>query len=193
VVAGVVGTAAMTVAEKVEQRFTGRPNSYVPAKALASLLGLGSQRGDHNLVLNHVMHWGTGIFVGVWRGVMAEAGFRGRRATCAHGVARLAFDQTLENATGVGSPPHTWPRGELAIDLTHKAIYAVVAGAVADRLVPAPASKAHDMSSLNDRDQTSHPPLVPMPPPTSKDEHEIRQAVEEARHRDPTAITGQAG
>jgi hypothetical protein len=59
--------------------------------------------------------------------------------------------------------------------------------------VLAPASKSHDMSSLHDRDQTSHPPLVPMPLPTSKADQEIRQAVEEARHRDPTAITGQAG
>jgi hypothetical protein len=134
------------------------------------------------------------MFVGVWRGVMAEVGFRGPRATFAHGGSRLAFDQTLENAMGIGSPPHTWPRGELAIDLTHKAIYAVVAGAVADRLVTAPLSEASDdVSSVNDRDQTSHPPLIPMPPPTAKDEHEIRQAVEEARHRDPTAITGQAG
>ena len=34
-VAGLVGTAAMTVAGKVEQGLTGRPNSYVPAKTLA--------------------------------------------------------------------------------------------------------------------------------------------------------------
>jgi hypothetical protein len=29
-VAGLVGTAAMTAAEKLEQAITGRPNSYVP-------------------------------------------------------------------------------------------------------------------------------------------------------------------
>jgi hypothetical protein len=52
-----------------------------------------------------------------------------------HTVVRLAFDQTVENATGVGAPPTTWPRRERVIDVAHKAIYSVVAGAVADRLV----------------------------------------------------------
>ena len=48
---------------------------------------------------------------------------------------RLINDQTLENATGVGAPPWTWPRDEQVIDLLHKAIYAFATGAVADHLV----------------------------------------------------------
>jgi hypothetical protein len=35
----------------------------------------------------------------------------------------------------VGAPPTTWPRRQRVTDLAHKAIYSVVAGAVADRLV----------------------------------------------------------
>jgi hypothetical protein len=41
----------------------------------------------------------------------------------------------VENVTGVGAPPTAWLRHERAVDLGHKAIYSVVAGAVADRLV----------------------------------------------------------
>ena len=52
-----------------------------------------------------------------------------------HTVVRLAFDQTVENLTGVGAPPATWPRSERAVDVAHKAIYSMVTGAVADRLV----------------------------------------------------------
>jgi hypothetical protein len=33
-----------------------------------------------------------------------------------------------------GLAPSTWPRDELAIDVTHKAIYALATGAVVDRL-----------------------------------------------------------
>lgn len=51
---------------------------------------------------------------------------------------RLLNDQTLENATGVGAPPWTWPRDEQVIDLLHKGIYAFVTGAVADHLVAGP-------------------------------------------------------
>ena len=54
----------------------------------------------------------------------------------AHTAVRLAFDQTVENATGAGAPPHTWPPAEQAVDVLHKAVYSLVTGAVAERLVP---------------------------------------------------------
>jgi hypothetical protein len=60
-----------------------------------------------------------------------------------HANARLLFDQTLENATGAGAPPWTWPRDELLIDVGHKTLYAFVTGALSDALVsPSPRSSA---------------------------------------------------
>ena len=132
--AGAAGTAVMTAVEKVEQRFTGRPNSYVPAHTLERLLGLREKPDRERLVLNHAMHWGTGAALGALRGVMSEAGLRGPWASAMHSVVRLTTDQTLENATRVGAPPWTWPRGELAVDLFHKGVYAFATGAVADAL-----------------------------------------------------------
>jgi hypothetical protein len=52
-----------------------------------------------------------------------------------HANLRLSFDQTIENATGAGAPPWTWPRDERLIDLSHKALYALVTGALSDALV----------------------------------------------------------
>lgn len=37
-------------------------------------------------------------------------------------VVRLSNDPILENATGVGAPPQTWPRQELLVDLLHKTV-----------------------------------------------------------------------
>ena len=133
--AGLAGVAAMTAAEKVEQAVTGRPNSYVPARALLSLVGRSPGDGVGPPMWNHAMHWGTGVLLGALRGVWSATGIRGSEATVTHTVIRLAFDQTVENATGVGAPPTTWPRHERVVDLSHKAIYSVVTGAVADRLV----------------------------------------------------------
>jgi hypothetical protein len=65
---------------------------------------------------------------------MANAGLRGPWASGMFTVVRLTSDQILENATGVGAPPWTWPRGELAVDLLHKAVYGYATGAVADLL-----------------------------------------------------------
>jgi hypothetical protein len=136
--AGAAGVAAMTLAEKVEQAFTGRPNSYVPAHTLERLLGLPRRPDSERLGLNWTMHWGQGIALGVARALMARQGVRGPVGSFLHLNLRLLNDQTLENATGVGAPPWTWPDDEQVVDLAHKAVYAFVTGAVADRLVPDP-------------------------------------------------------
>jgi len=134
-VAGLLGVAVMTAAEKIEQSVTHRPNSYVPARALLTLLGRQPSDADQPAVWNHVMHWGTGAIVGSLRGVWAVTGIRGPRASLAHTVARLAFDQTVENTTGVGAPPHTWPPQEQAVDFLGKAVYAFSTGLFADLLI----------------------------------------------------------
>lgn len=135
-VARLVGVAAMTAGEKVEQSFTSRPNSYVPARALLTLLGRQPGDEDRPPVANHVMHWGTGALVGMLRGVWSATGIRGAEANALHTAFRLAFGQTVENTTGVGAPPSTWPRQERAIDVLHKAVYGVVTGLVSDAMVP---------------------------------------------------------
>ncbi|GEO97461.1 hypothetical protein [Kocuria turfanensis] len=139
--AGLAGAGVMVVGEKLEQAITHRPNSYVPARALLSLLGQRPGDDAQPLVWNHVMHWGSGAVLGTLRGVWAATGIRGPQANAWHTVVRLAFDQTIENATGVGSPPASWPTGEKIVDMGHKAVYSVVTGMVADQmLAPALAS-----------------------------------------------------
>ena len=142
VAAGLAGVAAMTAAEKVEQRLTGRPSSYVPARTLGRLLGLASPDAD-NWPRNMAMHWSNGVVLGAVRGVMAAANLRGPWAAVMHAPLRLTWDQTLENLTGVGAPPWTWPRDELVIDLLHKSVFSLATGAVADALIdPLPDSSA---------------------------------------------------
>jgi hypothetical protein len=132
---GLVGVSAMTAAEKVEQLFTGRANSYVPGRTMRALMGADSADRQRPLMANHAMHWSTGALLGALRGVWAVTGLRGPGATIAHTVVRLAVDQTLENATGLGAPPSTWPRSERLLDVAHKSIYSWVTGAVADRWI----------------------------------------------------------
>lgn len=133
--AGLIGAAAMTVGEKLEQQVTHRPNSYIPARALLALLGRTPSDDDAPAAWNHAMHWGTAAVLGSVRGVWAATGIRGPGANAAHTALRLAFDQTVENATGVGAPPSTWTVLERRVDVTHKAVYSFVTGVVADRWV----------------------------------------------------------
>ena len=133
--AGVAGVAVMTASEKLEQRMTGRPRSYVPGRTLLALLGRRRPDDAQPPVWNHAMHWGTGALLGALRGIWSVTGLRGPRASVAHTVVRLATDQTLENATGVGAPPSTWPRHEQVVDVIHKAVYALATGLVTDRML----------------------------------------------------------
>ncbi|WP_435743451.1 hypothetical protein [Nocardioides sp. SYSU DS0663] len=147
--AGAVGVAVMTVGEKLEQRLTGRPDSYVPGRVLERLAGVGEHRGRPPRATNLAMHYGQATLVGVVRSVMAHAGLRGPVASAKFGVIRLTTDQLLENATGVGAPPQTWPRRELVVDLVHKAVYAAATGVVADALAarsgPGPGQRHADV------------------------------------------------
>jgi hypothetical protein len=90
--------------------------------------------GRQSVPVNWAMHFGQGVVLGVVRSVMAYAGLRGPWSSAKFTVIRLTNDQILENATGGGAPPHTWPRGELVADLLHKAVYAFATGVVADAL-----------------------------------------------------------
>ena len=149
--AGLAGVAAMTLAEKLEQQLTRRPNSYVPAHTLERLLGMEHKPDEERLMLNWAMHWGQGVALGAVRGMMAAHGFRGPVGSFMFMNLRLMNDQTLENATGVGAPPWTWPVDEQVLDLVHKGIYAFVTGTVADRLIAGPPGIPAPMRPWADR------------------------------------------
>jgi hypothetical protein len=125
----------MTAVEKLEQSITHRPDSFVPGRTLMTLLGRHPGDDERPVLWNHAMHWGTGAALGALRGIWAAVGLRGPRAHLAHTAVRLSFDQTVENGSGCGAPPRTWPVREQVWDTAHKAIYSVVTGVLAERLV----------------------------------------------------------
>ena len=164
-VAGLAGVAVMTVGEKLEQRLTGRPDSHVPARTMQRLLGLPEGPGRQSWTMNLTMHVGQAVLLGPLRGVMATAGLRGPWASAMFWAVRMTNDQTLENATGSGAPPWTWPRDELAVDLFHKAVYALTTGVVADALAarrgPGP-GQVH-AAAVRGRHSDVGPPPRPQP------------------------------
>lgn len=150
VLAGLAGAAAMAAASKAEQLATRRPDSYVPAHTLGRLLGLREPDSDR-WTRNMVMHYASGALAGAVRGVMSSANLRGPFASLMHTNLRLSLDQALENLTGAGAPPWTWPRDELAIDVSHKALYSLVTGSLSDTLVPAAPSSSARRRALGRR------------------------------------------
>ncbi len=134
-VAGVAGTIAMTVSERLEMSVSGREGSTVPGQVGAHLL----PRQDPNSItdierLNNPVHWAHGISMGALRGVLDQAGFRGLPASAAHFALLWGGDAALYRALGIADVPWRWDSDELATDLLHKAVYAAVTGAVYDAM-----------------------------------------------------------
>lgn len=123
-VAGAIGTAAMTVSSTIEQRLRERAASTAPADAAMKVLGIegfcddGAKSRFSNLV-----HWGYGTGWGVPRALLDAAGLDPAAATAAHGGALWGSEQVMLPALGVAPPLWQWGVKEVAIDALHHVVY----------------------------------------------------------------------
>jgi hypothetical protein len=124
--AGAVGTAAMTLSSVLEQQRRRREPSTAPADAAMKVLGIegfcddGAKRRFSNAV-----HWLYGTGWGGARGALDAAGVRPGAATAAHGGALWASEQVMLPALGVAPPLWKWGAAEVAIDAAHHVVYTV--------------------------------------------------------------------
>jgi hypothetical protein len=127
--AGLVGTAAMTVSSTVEARLRGRPASSAPARATAKVLGITEFEDDlARARFSDLSHWGYGTGWGVVRGLLGATGMSGRAATAAHGAAVWGSAQVTLPALEIAPPAIFWPKEEIAIDAFHHTVYALATG-----------------------------------------------------------------
>jgi hypothetical protein len=128
-VAGLLGTAAMTLSSTLEARWRGRAASSAPARATAKVLGISEFEDDlARARFNDLSHWGYGTGWGVLRGLLAAAGLSGRAATAAHGAAIYGAAQVTLPALDIAPPVVFWAKEEIAIDAFHHAVYAAATG-----------------------------------------------------------------
>ncbi len=127
--AGFVGTAAMTVSSTLEARLRGRRASTAPARATTKALGIASFEDDlAEARFNDLSHWGYGTGWGVVRGLLAATGMPAPRATAAHGAAIWGSAQVMLPALEVAPPVVFWAPEEIAIDIFHHAVYTLATG-----------------------------------------------------------------
>lgn len=134
-IAGAVGTIAMTLSERLEMAVSGRESSDVPGQVGAHLLPGQDPDVPRDVArLNGPVHWAHGIGMGALRGALDVAGLRGPKATAAHFVLFWGGDAALYRTLHVADVPWRWDANELASDVLSKGVYAVVTGAVYDAL-----------------------------------------------------------
>ncbi len=134
-IAGAVGTAAMTLTERLEMAISERPPSTVPGQVGAHLLPGVDPSAERDVArLNGPVHWAHGIGMGAVRAALDGMGLRGPAASAAHFALLWGGDAALYRALGVADLPWRWSGDELATDVLHKGVYAMVTGAVYDAL-----------------------------------------------------------
>src|SRR4051794_33343785 len=128
-VAGVAGTAAMTVSSTVEAKLRGRPFSTAPADATAKVLGIKEFASPAAYSrFSNLAHWGYGTGWGAVRGLLGAAGLGPAAGTAAHLAAVWGNEQVALPVLDVAPPAWLWPRRDVAIDAFHHAVYAVATG-----------------------------------------------------------------
>ena len=132
--AGLVGTAAMTVSSTVEMKKRGRAASTAPADAAAKVLGVEPTGDQAKERFSNVVHWSYGTGWGAVRGLIGFAGLRGPAAALAHLLAIWPAELLMLPSLGVAPAPRRWSPRELGIDACHHAIYVTVTGATFDAL-----------------------------------------------------------
>ena len=129
-VAGLAGTAAMTISSTVEARLRGRAFSTAPSRATAKVLGISEFDSDlAQARWNDLSHWGYGTGWGVLRGLLGASGLSPHAATLTHGAAIYGAAQVTLPALEITPPSIFWGAREVAIDAFHHAVYAAVTGA----------------------------------------------------------------
>jgi hypothetical protein len=128
-VAGLAGTAFMTVSSTVEARLRQRKPSSAPARATAKVLGITSFADEiAQARFNDLAHWGYGTAWGVMRGLLDALGLPPGAATAAHGAAIWGSAQVTLPALDIAPPALFWAPREIAIDAFHHAVYATATG-----------------------------------------------------------------
>lgn len=124
-VAGVVGTAVMTVSSTVEARLRGREASTAPARAAERVLGIerfATPAAEYRF--STLVHWGYGTGWGVARGLLGAFGVHGAVATPVHLAGMWGSAVVMLPALGVAPPVTRWGNQEVGIDLFHHLVYA---------------------------------------------------------------------
>jgi hypothetical protein len=124
--AGVAGTAAMTVSSTIEQKLRGREPSTAPADAAAKVLGIEGFCDDAaKSRFGTAVHWAYGTAWGIPRALLDAAGMSPAAATAVHGAALWGSEQVMLPALGVSPPLWEWGAVEVAIDAGHHLVYTV--------------------------------------------------------------------
>jgi len=132
--AGLAGTAAITLSQMIEMKITKREPSEAPVKVASQVTGAAPADESQKEKLSNEIHYAYGTSWGVVRGLLGLAGLKGLPATLVHFGAIWATELIMLPKYDAAPPVDEQEPKSLAIDALHHAVYAVAAGLAYDAL-----------------------------------------------------------
>jgi len=102
--AGLAGTAAVTLSQQIEMKFSEREPSIGPGDMAADLLGVEPKGQKERESFSNLVHWTWGTVWGVPRGFISLAGPCGRKAAATHAGVILGVDFWILHTLKVAPP-----------------------------------------------------------------------------------------
>lgn len=134
IIAGLAGTAAITLSQTIEMKINGRPPSKAPADVATKTLDVKAKDEQHKEQFSQEVHWGYGTTWGIARGILDLAGVTGVTATLLHWSAVWGTAMIMLPSMDEAPPISEWGTGEIVKSGFHHIVYAVAAGLVYDAI-----------------------------------------------------------
>jgi len=132
--AGLAGTAAITLSQMIEMKITKREASDAPVKVASEVTGAAPANDSQKEKLSNEIHYAYGTSWGVVRGLLGLAGLKGMPATLVHFGAIWATELIMLPKYDAAPPVNEQEPKSVAIDALHHAVYAIAAGLAYDAL-----------------------------------------------------------
>lgn len=133
-VAGLIGTAVMTIAQMIEMQMSGRESSDTPYKAVKKVFGIKAESEEDKETITNLTHIAYGTMWGIPRALLAEFGAGGIAGTLTHFGAVWGTELTMLPSMHVMKPVTEWKPKAISEDMLFHGIYAITTGLVADAL-----------------------------------------------------------
>jgi hypothetical protein len=128
-VAGVIGTAAMTISSTAESKLRHRPSSTVPSDVGGKLLGVRPRGPKEKERFSNLMHWQYGTSLGLLRAALGSLMRDPWAGAAFFGLVWSAELLMLPRLSSQASPPTEMEIKEVAVDGWHHLVYAAATSA----------------------------------------------------------------
>jgi hypothetical protein len=133
-IAGLVGTAAITISQTIERKITGQPTNFAPGDAASKALDIEASKMEARKKFSDEVNWVYGTLWGSARGMLSLFGVKGWPATAVHFAAIFYTALTIEPDFEVAPPINEWSKKSIAIFALHHVIYVATAGLIYDAI-----------------------------------------------------------